>query len=122
MLLPAAFLPGLSSCALMVKPIPACGVAGSHSMALALDAAALPALAVSPAPGGAARGGAAGSGGGSGSVGANFEGPVVVQEFANHGGFQYKAYAIGSRVRAHCAHWCRHMFAPARHAASEPRR
>ncbi|KAI8475821.1 MAG: hypothetical protein J3K34DRAFT_456019 [Monoraphidium minutum] len=74
---------GLASCALLVKPIAACGVPGSHTMALALGAAALPAL-----TGGGGGGGGGGFGGGA----------VVVQEFVNHGGLQYKAYAIADHV------------------------
>ncbi|GBF98687.1 hypothetical protein Rsub_11401 [Raphidocelis subcapitata] len=87
---------GLSSCALLVKPIVACGLPESHSMALVLQPKALRAL-----RGGLldCRGGSGGSGGG-GGVDSGGEGAetAVVQEFVNHGGLQYKAYVIADKV------------------------
>jgi len=57
----------------IVKPVPACGLADSHAMALVADEGAL---------------------GGGLSVPA----PAVVQEFVNHGGLQHKAYVLGPGV------------------------
>jgi hypothetical protein len=89
---PNAPPPGLARGPLLVKPIVACGLPESHAMALALDAAALPLLAAAGAAGG--EGGAAPGAAASGVGG----GPIVVQEFCNHGGLQYKVYAIGDQV------------------------
>ena len=58
----------------IVKPLVACGVADSHQMALVLHEGALQLL--------------------QGAVPT----PALVQEFVNHGGLQYKAYALGSKV------------------------
>ena len=63
---------------LLVKPLAACGLPESHAMALARHPAALPLLAADFDGAGA--------------------GAVVVQEFANHGGVQFKAYALGAHV------------------------
>lgn len=59
----------------IVKPAVACGVAHSHSMALALTPGALASLAGRlPLPG-------------------------LVCEFVNHGGLQHKVYVLGDKVR-----------------------
>eukprot|EP00878_Enallax_costatus_P043882 GHUV01051982.1.p1 GENE.GHUV01051982.1~~GHUV01051982.1.p1 ORF type:complete len:318 (+),score=96.63 GHUV01051982.1:388-1341(+) len=60
----------------IVKPLVACGVKHSHSMALVLLDDALQQL--------------------QGQVPV----PAVVQEFVNHGGVQYKVYVLGEKVRA----------------------
>jgi hypothetical protein len=72
---------------LIAKPLVACGVEGSHTMALVAHPLALRQLA--------------------GGVPV----PAMVQEFANHGGVQYKAYSLGDLVRGGrrgCApaRWC----------------
>lgn len=60
----------------IVKPVAACGLKDSHSMALVLDNAALPGLALPL--------------------------PAVVQEFVNHGGMQHKVYVMGDLVYSTC--------------------
>lgn len=83
---------GLGSCPLLLKPLAACGLPESHSMVLVRHPAALPLLA-------AGLDSSTSSGGGSGGGTEGAAAPVVVQEFVNHGGLQYKAYAIGDKVR-----------------------
>ena len=72
-MLPSSFAPGLTA-PLIVKPLVACGVSHSHSMALVLDESALCQL------------------------GGRVPLPAVVQEFVNHGGQQYKVYVLADKV------------------------
>jgi hypothetical protein len=58
----------------IVKPVVACGVSHSHSMALVLQPAALEGLQ------------------------GRLPLPAVVQEFVNHGGMQSKVYVLGDKV------------------------
>lgn len=62
---------------LIVKPLVACGVGHSHSMALVLGESALCQL--------------------DGRVPL----PAVAQEFVNHGGQQYKVYVLADKVSSH---------------------
>jgi inositol-1,3,4-trisphosphate 5/6-kinase/inositol-tetrakisphosphate 1-kinase len=59
----------------IVKPVVACGVSHSHSMALVLQPAALA------------------------SLQGQLPLPALVQEFVNHGGTQFKVYVLGDKVR-----------------------
>ena len=69
-------------------------------MALVLDAAALPLLADGLTVGsGSIPHTSANTGGtATSSSGGNRRDSVVIQEFANHSGLQYKVYAVGEQV------------------------